>query len=163
MDSQELPELFDVVVIQVTGAIFAIDASEVRRVVLLNDPREVQAIPLAGRALLGMAVVGGAPLPVIDLEEVIAASGVYKSPETEAKHPPLEGFPTLGIVCHANDESVLLVGGQVRTTGRLRSADDEAFHWTGIAKRGVEWRGRTIAVLSIPRVLTLVSEPRKSR
>lgn len=163
MASPDLPELFDVVVVQVDGAIFALDAGEVRRVVLLKDPREVQAIPRADPALRGTALVGGAPLLVIDLQEVVASEGAQRSLDNDADETQHGAFPILGILCRVDDESVLLVGGQVRATGRLRAADESAFQWAGIAKRGVEWRGRAVPVLSILHMLTSVSEPSKTR
>jgi len=163
---QGLPELLDAVVLQVQAGTFALAASEVRRFVLLNGVRALTTIPGAPPTIRGVVCVDEQPMLVLDLAELQATPPHRGNGTSEIVTAQLGTFPMMGIVCRGDDETVVFVGAQVRTVGRLRTARVPRPHEPRLVQKAVEWRGRAVPLLSVARLIaegTLPSPGRRPR
>jgi chemotaxis signal transduction protein len=136
----DLPLLLPAAVIQVGAAVAAVDLGAVRRVVAIED---VCPVPLAPSAVLGVSLVTGTPVLIVDLERLASGAEV-----DEPARPPAR---VVGLLCRAGGELVVLAGAQVRAVERLRAtrarpSAEGLGRWAGAA---AEWRGAIVPILDV--------------
>ncbi len=149
MDSHALSELLDSIVLQVNAVTVALAAEAIERFVLI---REVRWVPGSPRELRGVTCVDGEPVLVIDLSEIV---GLAKDEAQESQETATAA--ELGALCHHDNEPLVLIGGQVRTTGRLRIVPGSIAPLPPLSEQAVEWRGAVVPLLSLSRVLSALT------
>lgn len=126
---------------RVGGQTIALSVERAHRFVVLGP---IQPVPGAPAAVLGLTLVDSAPASVIDLARL------RLSPH-RASPPGVP--PTVGLFCRRGAESVVLIGGKVRSVGRLRVTPGASLHGACRASRAVEYRGAAIPLLSLAAIV----------
>jgi len=134
--SDTLPQIIPVTIVQAGNHDVALPTLEAQEFHLV---REISPVPLSAEPLLGVTIISGEAALVVDLPTLLDQPRRSVWP------------PDLGLWARAANESLVLVGGQVRWIGRLRrtNADVES----SLAEGAVEWKGATLPLLSWELVL----------
>jgi chemotaxis signal transduction protein len=150
---ERLPELLAAVVVQVDTATVALPVSAVLRVLRIE---KITEIPCAPSTLRGVALVDGEPLFVIQLSALPLGGRSVKSVTAG------DGAE-LALFCRAGGERALLAGGHVRAVAELRRMDWSSPGRGELFDGAVEWRGGSIPLLALSRVLDVATGQRDER
>lgn len=131
-----LPQLIPVIVVQAGNRDVALPALDAQEFQLVT---EISPIPLSAEPLLGVTIISGEAALAVDLPTLL-------------DQPQRTVWPQrLGVWARAANESLVLMGAQVRWVGRLRRSSTETE--TQLAEGAVEFKGATLPLLSWELVL----------